>query len=88
MDSGILSLPNQIPQKILQDMDNAWKAASEDLYKATQESQAAAQPGSNGQEKDAGKNEEVKDVDFEEVTDEKKEEKEEKGDKEKKTKKK
>ncbi len=51
----------------------AWQAASEEMYKATQESQAnAANPGA-GKTADPGhKDGEVTDVDFEEVKDEKK----------------
>jgi molecular chaperone DnaK len=53
-------------------MEEAWKAASEDLYKAAQDSQASHTDttASNG---DGAKEQEVKDVDFEEVDDKKEE---------------
>ena len=55
----------------LTELNNAWQAASEDLYKAQQQPpqggpEAGAQPGGDG------KTENVQDVPFEEVNDEKK----------------
>ncbi|WP_207496830.1 molecular chaperone DnaK [Aridibaculum aurantiacum] len=50
------------------DLNNAWTAASEDMYKATQE--AGGQPGANGQQGPQGGNaggETVTDAEFEEV---------------------
>ncbi len=49
-------------------MNNAWTAASEELYKATQ--QAGEQPGAGangGQQTSAGGSENVTDAEFEEV---------------------
>jgi molecular chaperone DnaK len=50
-------------------LNAAWAAASEDMYKATQEASANVAPGA---EANAPNNEAVQDVDFEEVKDEKK----------------
>ena len=54
-------------------LEEAWKAAAEDLYKATQEAQPQPPPanGANG----SGAGEDVKDVPYEEVDENKKEEK-------------
>ncbi len=51
------------------ELNAAWAAASEDMYKATQEASANVAPGA---EANAPNNEAVQDVDFEEVKDEKK----------------
>ncbi|MEI6816380.1 MAG: molecular chaperone DnaK [Bacteroidota bacterium] len=64
-------------EKCLEALNNAWNAASEEMYKATQEAAAQGQPNAgadgghahNGEPKKDG---EVTDVDFEEVKDEKK----------------
>ena len=52
----------------LAEMNNAWTAASEDMYKATQD--AGGQPGGNGQQgpnAGADQGEHVTDAEFEEV---------------------
>ncbi len=49
-------------------LNNAWKEASEEMYKASQEADAQPGPQDAGQEASAGKDDgEVTDVDFEEV---------------------
>ncbi|HEY1025399.1 MAG TPA: molecular chaperone DnaK [Sphingobacteriaceae bacterium] len=54
------------------DLQNAWNAASEEMYKATQEAGAqGAEPGGDGQQAQGGADN-VTDVDFEEVKDDKK----------------
>ncbi len=61
-------------------LNTAWHAASEEIYKAQQQQQGAAggsggsteQPGGNGHNGEAKKDEAVTDVDFEEVKDDKK----------------
>ncbi|MCF8297701.1 MAG: molecular chaperone DnaK [Saprospiraceae bacterium] len=50
-------------------LNTAWQAASEEMYKATQEAQATQPQGDPSGEADAPKNDEVTDVDFEEVDD-------------------
>ncbi len=61
--------PAQI-DKSLEDLNNAWTAASEDMYKATQEA-GGAQPGADAGGQQAGgadaKNDNVEDAQFEEV---------------------
>jgi molecular chaperone DnaK len=52
----------------LAEMNTAWTAASEDMYKATQDAGGPQQPGGNGQpHADAGQGETVTDAEFEEV---------------------
>ena len=55
----------------LAEMNNAWTAASEDMYKATQDAGAGqGQPGGNGQQGPTGgadQGEHVTDAEFEEV---------------------
>jgi molecular chaperone DnaK len=58
-------------------LNTVWQAASEEMYKATQDQNtgSAQNPGANanpGHDGEAKKDEEVKDVDFEEVKDDKK----------------
>ena len=55
----------------MEKLNTAWTAASEDMYKATQEAEGGAQAGPNpGAEANAA-DDEVQDVDFEEVKEEK-----------------
>ena len=51
----------------MEKINNAWKAASEEMYKASQEQQAS---GESNQSADTGKSDNVTDVDFEEVKEE------------------
>ncbi|MCB0431087.1 MAG: molecular chaperone DnaK [Flavobacteriales bacterium] len=51
-------------------LDDAWKAASEEMYKATQEGAQASAGGNGSQQADSSQDGEVTDVDFEEVKDE------------------
>ncbi len=54
-------------------LNTAWQAASEDMYKATQEGGAEGQPNAQAGNQESGKSDsEVTDVDFEEVKEEKK----------------
>ena len=57
-------------------LNKSWEAASQEMYKATQEQQAASgkSPEDNpkGDKKDDSKGDDISDVDFEEVKDEKK----------------
>ncbi len=53
------------------ELQNAWNAASEDMYKATQEA-ASAQGAPEGAAADSASADQVTDVDFEEVKDDKK----------------
>lgn len=55
----------------LEALNTAWQAASQEMYQATQEAQGGAQPGADANAS-AGGDDEVTDVDFEEVTEEKK----------------
>jgi len=69
--------------KAMEKMNEVWKAASEDIYKASQEAgaqqpQGEPGPSANGASGGEGKEEEVTDVDFEEVSDEKEKEKDKK----------
>ncbi|MBC7937374.1 MAG: molecular chaperone DnaK [Rhizobacter sp.] len=48
-------------------LNEAWTAASEDMYKATQEGAGAQQPGDAGDQQQGGGNENVTDAEFEEV---------------------
>ncbi|RYY69736.1 MAG: molecular chaperone DnaK [Chitinophagaceae bacterium] len=48
-------------------LNEAWTAASEDMYKATQDGAGAQQPGADSGEQQAGGNENVTDAEFEEV---------------------
>ena len=54
----------------LEKINNAWKAASEEMYKATEEAKAANGAGTGQQ--DASSSDDVTHVDFEEVDDDKK----------------
>ena len=60
----------------VENLNKAWEAASQEIYKATQEQQGAESATSNskdGKEDKAGdKGEDISDVDFEEVKDDKK----------------
>jgi molecular chaperone DnaK len=52
----------------LEKINEAWKVASEEMYKAQQASQANGAPGSDtGQEPTQAEGDNVEDVDFEEV---------------------
>ena len=53
----------------LEKINEAWKAASEEMYKAQAEEQAHGQPGPDSAADDAGEaaGDDVQDVDFEEV---------------------
>jgi molecular chaperone DnaK len=53
----------------MSELNTAWQAASEEMYKATQQQQAQGQPGQDqsGQTEPKSGNDEVTDVDFEEV---------------------
>jgi molecular chaperone DnaK len=54
----------------LNNLNSAWQAASQDMYQASQQQQQPPQdqgPGSQGDQKSSGKDDEVTDVDFEEV---------------------
>ena len=54
-------------------LNTAWQAASEDMYKATQEGGTEGQPNAQAGNQESGKSDsEVTDVDFEEVKEEKK----------------
>jgi molecular chaperone DnaK len=53
-------------------MNNAWQAASQEMYEATQGDQAGADGAGAGPEASAGGDDEVTDVDFEEVKEEEK----------------
>ena len=56
----------------LNTLNTAWQAASEEMYKATQEGQQGEQPpqgNPNAGETESPKDDEVTDVDFEEVDD-------------------
>ncbi len=56
----------------MEKLNTAWTAASEDMYKATQEAEGGAQEGPNpGAEGAGAADDEVQDVDFEEVKEEK-----------------
>ena len=60
-------------EKTLNELNTAWQAASEEMYKATQQEQQQqqnAQPGDDAPPKSGG--DDVTDVDFEEVKDDKK----------------
>ena len=52
-------------------LNNAWQAASQEMYNATQGDQAGAEGGAAGPEASGG-DDEVTDVDFEEVKEEEK----------------
>jgi molecular chaperone DnaK len=54
----------------MEKINEAWKVASEEMYKATEEAKAAGNANTDQQE--ASGSEDVTDVDFEEVDDEKK----------------
>ena len=54
----------------MEKINNAWKAASEEMYKATEE--AKASNGADTGQQDASNSDDVTDVDFEEVDDDKK----------------
>ncbi len=60
----------------MEKINEAWKAASEEMYKAQQDAQGGAGPqpeaGSNGEEAGAEAEDDVQDVDFEEVKDDEK----------------
>lgn len=58
-------------ESAMQTLNTAWAAASEEMYKATQES-AQANPEASGPQADSGAGNHVQDVDFEEVKDDKK----------------
>lgn len=53
-------------------LNNAWQAASQEMYNATQGDQAGADGGAAGPEASSGGDDEVTDVDFEEVNEEEK----------------
>jgi len=61
-------------EKTLEQLNEAWKNASEEMYKATQEEQQAegapAEAGSNGQDASGKTGEDVTDVEYEEVKEE------------------
>jgi molecular chaperone DnaK len=56
----------------VQKLNTAWAAASEEMYRATQEAQTSAGQSTAGAQADAGAAGNVQDVDYEEVKDEKK----------------
>ena len=51
----------------LEKINEAWKAASEEMYKAQQNQQGQPQPDSEDKSSDKSDNDNVEDVDFEEV---------------------
>jgi molecular chaperone DnaK len=58
-------------EKLSEELTTAWQAASEEMYKATQEDEAA-EGGAEGGDATEAKADDVTDVDFEEVSDEEK----------------
>jgi molecular chaperone DnaK len=67
--------------KTTEQLNNVFQAASQEMYKAQQESQQADGAPTNGQSSDNGAAEEVTDVDFEEVGDEEEKKEEESAEK-------
>ncbi len=55
----------------MEKINEAWKVASEDIYKAQQEAQANGAAGAQGAADAQGGEDDVQDVDFEEVEEEK-----------------
>ena len=55
----------------MEKINEAWKNASEEMYKAEQEAQAGGAGAAEGQDASAATEDDVQDVDFEEVEEEK-----------------
>ncbi|MCX6352745.1 MAG: molecular chaperone DnaK [Bacteroidetes bacterium] len=53
---------------VMADLNGAWQAASQDMYNAAQQQEAAANPNPEGGEQTASSGENVTDVDYEEVS--------------------
>ena len=54
----------------MEKINEAWKVASEEMYKAEQEAQAGGAPGADAGAQDTAEGDDVQDVDFEEVKEE------------------
>jgi len=56
----------------MEELNNAWQAASQEIYQAQQEAQGGAEAGPDASAPDNGSGDDVSDVEFEEVEEDKK----------------